>query len=156
MGLFEEFDKAIDVKALAEEEKKVGENDFSNMPEVPDGIYRMKVDKMELKKSKNGNPMVAIQFRITEGDQKNRMVFYNQVISKAFGLHKMNEFLRSMELDCVDAEGDAIFKSFSQYGQLILDAYQEIDENNLEFEVSYYTNERNSDYHDFKIEGVFE
>lgn len=140
MSLFDDFDKEFDTKALAEEEKKAAENDFSNLPDVPDGHYTMKVDKMELKKSKSGKPMVSVQFRITAGDFKNRVLFLNQTIDKGFGLHKANELLKSMELDCVDDTEQAngkLFTSFSQYGQMILDAYEEIDANHLTYEIDY-------------------
>lgn len=157
MSLFEDFDKQFDTKALAEEEKKAAENDFSNMPEVPDGAYTMKIDKMELKASKKGKPMVSIQFRITTGQYKNRVLFYNQVIEKGFGLHKANELLESMDLDCVD---DAIsahgkpFVSFSQYGQLILDAYEEIDTNHLTYDIRYETDSKG--FHSFEVLSVNE
>lgn len=157
MSLFEDFDKQFDTKALAEDEKKAAENDFSNMPEVPDDTYTMKVDKMELKASKKGKPMVSIQFRITEGKYKNRVLFYNQVIEKGFGLHKANELLESMELDAVDytkLKYGKLFVSFSQYGQMILDAYEEIDTNHLTYDINYETDSKG--YHSFGVCSVNE
>lgn len=157
MDLFEEFDKKFDTKALAEDEKKAAQNDFSNLPDVPDGSYTMKVDKMELKKSRSGKPMVSIQFRITAGQYKNRVLFMNQIIDKGFGLHKANELLKSMELDCVDDAEQAngkLFVSFSQYGQMILDAYEEIDTNKLTYDVDYSVDSKG--YAKFVITGVNE
>lgn len=157
MGLFEDFDKQFDAKALAEEEKKAAENDFSNLPDVAEGVYTMKVDKMELKKSKKGKPMVSIQFRIQSGNFKNRVLFYNQVVDQGFGLHNANEFLKSLELDSVDdniTPDGRLFTSFSQYGEMILDAYEEIDTNKLTYDINYSVDDKGFSH--FKVVGVNE
>lgn len=51
--------------------------------EVPDGSYNVKVDKVDLKNSQNGNPMLAWQLRITGPTQANRVLFrYNMLMNE--------------------------------------------------------------------------
>lgn len=152
--LYAQFDKQFNAKDLAEQEKAAAKNDYSNLPDVPAGEYTVSVQKMELRASKKGKPMVSIQFKITQGQYKNRMLFYNQVIDQGFGLHNANEFLKSMELDCVDDAGDPLFKGFAQYGNLILDAYEEITSNNLTYDIDYSQDEKG--FNVFEITAVNE
>jgi len=52
---------------------------------------------MELKTSKKGDPMVSIWFKVTEGQNQNRLIFYNRLVNQPLGIHMANEFLRSLE-----------------------------------------------------------
>ena len=67
---------AIDFKKFqqqfpAEEMKKQTEEAKKNEPQkIPDGNYRCKVEKMELKESSKGFPMCSIMCRIGAGDHK--------------------------------------------------------------------------------------
>ena len=115
MDIWEKFDKEIDVEGLKADAKEAAKNG-GNFKEVPHGTYEVKVDKMELKESKTGKPMLSIWFKILDGQYKNSLIFYNQVLSTGFGLHSANEFLRSMDSD-VNIE----FANFKQYNNMILD-----------------------------------
>lgn len=48
--------------------------------DVPDGKYTARVERVELKNSQQGNPMLAWELRITGGDCDNRMLFRNNML----------------------------------------------------------------------------
>lgn len=113
----EQFGGAEAVKELEEALK----NEFS---ELPDGIYRCKLEKLELGENKDYKPMIKGMFRILEGSLKNHCLFYNQVFCRsasgsAFGMHKGLEFLRSLEIfdeSEVDFDGN-----YADFNDLLLD-----------------------------------
>lgn len=145
MNLWDKFDKQIDVNGLKEDEQNSSSGSFR---EVPHGNYEVKIEKLELVESSKGDPMVSIWFRILSGDFQNSMIFYNQVISKGFGLHKANEFLRSL-----DSGIEVEFKSFRQYGELLMDIREAID-GKLEYNLAY--TEGKKGFSNYEIEEVFE
>lgn len=144
-NIWEKFDKTIDTKALKEDTKRAAEQ--GDFPEVPHGTYEVKIEKLELGESKNGNPMMVCWMKILDGQYKGQRLFYNQVLHVGFGIHKANEFLRSLESG-IDIE----FDSFKQYHELLLDVHEAID-GKLEYAVEY-GEERG--YNTFKIVDVFE
>ena len=147
-NIWDKFDEEFDVDALQDEVKDAAKNTGGDFQEVPKGNYEVKVDKMELTKSKKGDPMVTIWFKIVEGKFKNSLIFYNQIIPQPFQIHLNNEMLRSL-----DSGLDVEFQSFKQYGNLILDIAEEID-GRLEFELEYGENKKG--YNTYKIKDVFE
>ena len=146
-NIWEKFDKAVDVEGLKKDAQEVAENK-QNFKEVPDGKYEVKIDKMELKESKSGRPMVSIWMQILSGEYKGQLIFYNQVIDIGFGLHNANEFLRSLD-SCIDVK----FESFGQYNDLLMDIHEAIDEN-IEYGLEYGTNSKG--YNTYEITDVFE
>ncbi len=107
---------------------------MSKMKEVPNGIYNVKILKMELVVSK-GDPMVSIWFKIvSDGEYKNSIIFMNQVITQGFQIHIVNELLRMMVSEMGTDAPVIEFKTFKQYGNLIMDVFEAID-NNFEFEL---------------------
>ena len=101
--------------------------------EVADGSYVCKLDKLELGESKKGQPMVKGQFRITEGEFKNQCIFYNQVFTRGFPMHKALEFLRDLDIFDkaeVDFDGD-----FVDFNDLLLDMVETAQEDGLKFEI---------------------
>ena len=145
MNLWDKFDKQIDINGLKEDEQNSSSGSFR---EVPHGNYEVKIEKLELVESSKGDPMVSIWFRILSGDFANSMIFYNQVINKGFGLHKANEFLRSL-----DSGIEVEFKSFRQYGELLMDIREAID-GKLEYNLAY--TEGKKGFSNYEIEEVFE
>jgi hypothetical protein len=146
-NIWDKFDKEIDVDGLARDAKEAAENG-GNFKEVPHGQYEVKVDKMELKESKTGKPMLSIWFKILNGEYENSLIFYNQVLSTGFGLHNANEFLRSL-----DSGIDIEFKNFKQYNDLILDVHEAID-GNTEYALDY--SEGKNGFSNYKITDVFD
>lgn len=101
--------------------------------EVPDGSYVCKLDKLELGESKKQQPMVKAQFRITEGEYKKQCIFYNQVFTRGFPMHKALEFLRSMDIfDKAEVDFDGDFEDFND---LLLDMAETAEEAGLTFEI---------------------
>lgn len=117
-NMWEKFDREID----KDMQKKIAEAENSEYVEVPLGDYEVKVDNMELKISKNGNPMVSIWFRIIAGDFNNNLLFMNQVINQPFQIGLANKILRAL-----DPNKEVEFESYTQYANLILDIFEDID-----------------------------
>src|SRR5690554_4055168 len=141
------FDQMVDTEGLKKDVREVAENKI-DYKEVPEGRYEVKIEKMELRQSKTGRPMVTVWFRILEGEYKNQYIFWNQVVDMGFGLHKVNEFLRSL-----DSGLEVQFENFTQYGNLLMDVHEAIDKK-LEYGLKYSKN--NKGYDEFEITDVFE
>lgn len=146
-NVFSKFDKQFDVKGLKEDLKSVSTN-TTDYKEVPHGTYEVAIEKLELVESKSGKPMVSCWMRVLEGEYKNSMLFMNQVIHAAFGLHMANEFLRSLGTDL-----EITFDNFSQYHNLLLNIHEAVD-GSFEYAVEY--GETSKGFSTFKITDVFE
>lgn len=147
-NIWEEFDEKIDVEGLAKDAKEAAENGGGNFKEVPLGTYEVEVNKMELTKSKKGDPMLTIWFKILSGEYKGSLIFYNQVMSQGFGIHNANEMLRSL-----DSGVEVEFVSFKKYHGMLLDIVESITDN-LEYALKY--GENNKGYNTYEITDVFE
>lgn len=141
---FSKFDKKVDLEGLKKDIEESANNDFK---EVPHGNYEVAITKLELKESKKGDPMVAIWFKILEGEYKNSFIFMNQVITQGFQIHIVDDFLRSLETDV-----DVKFESYQQYADMIAVVFEAV-ESNLEFGLEYG---ENKGFSTFKIIDVFE
>lgn len=153
-NIWDEFKDSVDNAQLQKDVQAAADNEFK---EVPDGTYRVKVEKMEPKVSKAGNPVVTIWFEIMQGALKKQKIFYNQAVHTGFGIHNNDEFLKSMDLDCVNdilASGKQLFQNMPQYGQLVMDAAEEIDEYGLTFDLEY--TDANNRFHNYRILEVYE
>ena len=147
--LWDKFDNAIDTTGLADDVKEAadGNGDFK---EVPHGNYEVKVDKMELTESKKHDPMVTIWFKIVVGEYKNSLIFMNQVVTRGFQIHIVNEILRQMT---ADVDGFNVeFKDYKQYGNLIMDVFETIS-GKYEFELEYESGK--NDFSTYSIETVY-
>lgn len=146
---FSKFDKEVDTKALAEDVKEAQEN-ADQFSETPDGVYVCKIENLELGETKDGRPMLKAMFRIVEGDQKKRCLFYNRVL---FGTKNDANMIASAVgfLMKLDSGLDITFQSYSQFAELVLDIFEEIAET-LEYEVEYEQDAFNS----ISITDVFE
>lgn len=147
-NIWEEFDEKIDVEGLAKDAKEAAENGGGNFKEVPLGTYEVEVNKMELTKSKKGDPMLTIWFKIISGEYKGSLIFYNQVLSQGFGIHNANEMLRSL-----DSGVEVEFVSFKKYHGMLLDIVESVTDN-LEFALKYDKNSKG--YNTYEITDVFE
>lgn len=148
MADFSKFDELFNTEELAKEIQ-----DLPDFEEVPDGKYMVKVESMELKESSNGNPMVAIQFNIEDGEKKGQKIFYNQVITKAFQLKLMNKFLESLLTDEEFIEEHIKFDSFSQYGELLANVLNLINMEKFAYELQVKTN--NKGFKNFTVFEIF-
>lgn len=143
---FSKFDKTVDLEGLKADIEKVQENGM-DFQEVPLGTYEVKVEKLELGESKKGDPMVKVWFRIINGEFENSMLFMNQVVTKAFQIHTVNELLRDMDTDL-----EIKFESYSQYNDLLMDVFEAVNDK-MEFALEYG---ENKGYKTFKITEVFD
>ena len=147
MDMFEKWNSNVDLAGLQKDIKDAQDNN-REYEEVPHGEYEVKLDKLELKATKKGDPMVSAWFTILEGKYKKSKLFLNQVITQGFQIHIVNELLKSMKTDLVIE-----FVDYKQYAELLLDVAEECDVNNLEFAIKY---EDNKGYDKFTITEVFE
>lgn len=147
MDIWAKFDQMVDTEGLKKDVKEVAENKI-DYKEVPEGRYEVKIEKIELRQSKTGRPMVTFWFKILQGEYNNQYIFWNQVVDMGFGLHKVNEFLRSL-----DSGLEVQFENFTQYGNLLMDIHEAID-GKLEYGLKYSKNSKG--YDEFEITDVFE
>lgn len=151
------FDKQVDTEALAADVEEVEKNGgLGDFEPVPDGAYEVEVEKMELKTSKAGDPMLSIWFKILEGDFEGQRIFYNKVMQpqndRAFGLqvHQNNEMLRGL-WDC--EKDDVKFTGFADYAELVMDIHEDID-GKYEYLISKATDKNG--YDQLSVEEVYE
>jgi hypothetical protein len=138
--IFEKFNSMMDIEGLKEDVAKAGEN-TGDFVEVPFGDYEVKVTKIELgetgEKSKTpGMPMAKVWFDVLAGDFKGSKIFMNQMLTSGFGIHKMNEFLNSLETGIT-----VQFENFQQYADLFAQIFAEVD-GKAEFQLSYAQNNK--------------
>ena len=145
--MFEKWNSNVDLAGLQKDIKDAQDNN-KKFEAVPHGEYEVKLDKLELKATKKGDPMVSAWFTILNGKYKNSKLFMNQVVTQGFQIHIVNELLKSMKTDLVIE-----FVDYKQYAELLLDVAEECDTNNLEFAIKY---EDNKGYDKFTITEVFE
>lgn len=145
--LWDKFDSAIDVEGLKKDVKEAAENG-GDFKEVPIGEYEVKITKLELGETKTGNPAMKVWFKILVGEYKGSMLFMTQVLSSGFGIHKANEFLRSL-----GTEHDIEFNSYNQYGELLMDIAEYIDDHKLEYGIEYG---QKGDFKTFDVKDIFE
>ena len=146
MNIFEKWNSNVDLAGLQQDIKDAQDNN-KEFEAVPHGEYEVKLDKLELKATKKGDPMVSAWFTILEGQYKKQKLFMNQVVTQGFQIHIVNEFLKSMGTGL-----NIEFVDYKQYAELLLDVAEFCDENNLEFAIKY---EDNKGYDKFTITEVF-
>lgn len=145
---FANFDKNFDHESLKNDYVEARKRKV-HFPKIPDGCYEVSVKRMELKFSKKGDPMLAIQFEILEGEFEGLMIFVNQVVTSGFGILDANRLLRGM----APREDIEWCNSFSLYADLINRLFNQI-KNSRKYAISYSTT--NKGYKNVEIDGVFE
>lgn len=152
---FSAFDNKVDLAALQKEVEEAKDSDFSD---VPDGKYIVGIEKMEIKLTKAQDKlMFAVQCKIKEGEQKNRMIFFNRVISGNKNSENWNDG-RAIKSVCTwvnellgEDEEPVVFVNYQDFADQILDVFQSI-QNNIEVEVTYAA----KNFNPIKIEEVFD
>ena len=127
---FAKFNKEFPADKVKEHLKEAEENGGGG--ELPDGEYKINLNKMELGQSKNGALMIKAQFKILAGDRKNQYIFVNRVLTgtknDGFMMIKAKEFLESL-----DSGIDVSFEDWEQFNDLILDIADAVKEDGLEY-----------------------
>jgi hypothetical protein len=140
MSIFEKYASQINAEELAASQKEIQQNSNGGQREdVPVGKYEVKVDKLECKRSKQGNPMVSIWFRIMNGKFEKSVIFYNGVFREDWMRHRVAKMLSDL-LDDGDrtAEINLILKSndVKVVNDLCMDIHESID-GRLEYLLDY-------------------
>ena len=120
---------------------------------IPSGKYEVSIDRLEMKETKAGNAlMLSAMMTILEGPCKNRKMFFNQMLNTGFGIHRSNEFLRSL------GTGEKVeFVDFNKYNDMIKAIEFTIHNTGLEYEIEYTRTEKDGrTYENYKITEVFE
>lgn len=153
MADFSKFDKQIDLAQLRKEAEEIKKNGGTGeYPEIEEGIYRGKFEKLEVGTTKDGKPMLRAMFRITEGQHKKHCLFMNRVL---YGTKNDANMIASAEgwletLEPSEDVGDVIFRGYSEFADLVMDIAEDISE--LEYDVNYDPDAFNS----ITIEEVYE
>lgn len=157
MSIFEKYSSKINQDELAASQKEIQDNanGGGQREDVPVGKYEVKVDRLECKLSKNGNPMVSIWFRILTGKFEKSVIFYNGVFGQDWMRHRVAKMLSDL-LDDGDrtAEINLILKSgtVDEINNFCMDIHEAID-GKCEYLLDYGLSKG---YNTYKIEEVYE
>lgn len=153
MGKFSKFNEQVDLKKLRQESEEIKKNGGTgDYPDIEAGTYHGKFEKLEVKETKDGRPMLSAMFRITEGNHKKGCLFMNRVL---YGTKNDANMIASAEgwLDSLEPSEDigaVIFEDYDQFADLVLDIAEDIA--GLEYDVEYDPDAFNS----ISIEEVYE
>ena len=145
---FSAWNAAIDAEKFKKELAELKERSKEH-EEVPPGEYVVKIEKMELRESKAGNPMVSMQFRIMEGDRAKQCIFYNQTIKEPFQIHLANQFLNSLHDSKIKVEFDG---NYENYNNAILGLHEKCEK--LEYTLVLGKNQKG--YNTYRIKEIWE
>ena len=128
---FSAFDEKVDLQELQNEVQNAPDNDFAD---VPYGTYIISIEKMEIKLTK-------AQDKFKEGEQANRMIFFNRVISgNSSAKWTDGQAIKSVctWVNKLIAEDDTPveFVNYADFADQILDVFQSI-QGAIEVEVDY-------------------
>lgn len=134
---FSKFDEQVNLEQLQKDAEEIKKNGGTGeYPEIEEGTYHGKVEKLEVGSTKDGRPMLKCQFRITEGECKKSCLFMNRVLygtkNDANMIASAVGWLETLE---PSEDIDVVFKSYSQFAELVLDIAEDIAE--LEYDVNY-------------------
>lgn len=81
---FSAFKTKVNKNELDSMEERFKNQNTGNFPELPSGVYPVELDKMEVGTSNWGADQVNITFRITDGEHKGQLIFYNGTFDDHF------------------------------------------------------------------------
>lgn len=138
MADFSKFDKQIDLDQIRKDAEEIKKNGGTgDYPEIEEGEYRCKCEKLEIGTTKDGRPMLRTMFRILEGAHKKQCLFMNRVL---FGTKNDANMIASAEgwlesLEPSEDIGPVLFKGYDAFADLVMDIAEDISE--LEYDVAY-------------------
>ncbi len=138
-NIWETYQAKVDESALQSQIKAAKANSFENLP---NDVYHAALDKLEMKMSKNGKPMVFVSMCVTDGKYKKRKLFMNRVIggTKNDGLMINGICTWLAKLEAEDENGQLIvpeFKTYPQFADLIMDIAEAISDMKMVYEVQW-------------------
>ena len=156
MSIFDKYAKHINAAELAASQKEIQSNaQGGQREEVPVGKYEVKVDKLECKVSKSGNPMVSIWFRIVNGKFEKSVIFYNGVFHEDWMRHRVVKMLSALLDDSThEAEINLLLKSgdVDTINNFCMDVHEAID-GKYEYLLDYG---QRKGYQTYSIEEVYD
>lgn len=144
-NIFEKFNSMMDINGLKQDIANAATNSGGDFVDVPHGDYEVKVVKIELGQSKKELPMAKVWFEVLAGEYKGQKIFMNQMLTSGFGVHKMNEFLDSLETGI-----PTLFENFQQYADLFAQIFAEVD-GKAEYQLAYTENPKNTNFSNYNI-----
>lgn len=142
----------VDYDSLNAQIKDAKENGGTgNYADIEAGTYQTKVEKLEIKATKDGRPMLSAMFRIVEGEHKKQCLFFNRVLygTKNDG-NMINSAIGWLESLEPSEDIEVGFETYDQFEELVLDIAEDIAE--LTYEVAYDPDAFNN----ISIEDVYE
>lgn len=149
-----QFDQGINTAEINADITALG-NKNGDFDEVPHGKYEVKIDNMELRESKAGNPMLSVQFRILNGEFENQCLFMNQVAwmgdqNDKYRINGILKFINSLGTEVQVG----VFYGLNDLDDKINAALFAAVRDGLEFLLKYDKNK--GGYDTFTIEDVYE
>lgn len=130
---------------LEDIKKELEEMGKGERKEIPVGDYECTVTKITLGLSKTSQkPMVSVWMKVVNGAYKGQMIFYNQTVDKAFGIHKVKQFFLPFDVPLT-------FESYEQFENNLADVQDRIK--GVEFALSYTVNEKG--FSEYEVTQIF-
>ena len=143
MGKLSQWKNKVSAKEEAAVKRAMAEQEQNRKTfrEVPEGIYPVVVDKMEVGQNNWGSDQINISFKITDGEYKNSRIFYNGTFDEHFahGINATAKLLSGMLDKEMEAETIAVIlgHGVDEAENFIADAAEEVESlaYDLEYEV---------------------
>lgn len=135
MGIFDKFNKSVNKEEVRKQVSEAAQNS-AERKDVPVGKYTGEIDKLELAATKDGRPMLKVQFRIKEGEYKKQCLFMNRVCA---GTKNDMNMIASIEgwINKLEPEKPLEFDgNYNNFAEDIMDIAEEIC-NNVMIQVDY-------------------
>lgn len=151
MSIYAEFDRAFNLDELKkgiETLKAMNRGEKREYKDVPYGDYEVEISKLELVKSKKGDPMLSIWYTVIYGDYEGCKIFQNNLVKLDWQMQRALDFLETLGTG-VKIE----FVSFEQFGDMLEDIKAECDD---KYQYGLKYTEGRKGFPDFEITEIFE
>lgn len=125
MAIFDKFNKNVNKEEIRKQVSEAAQNQ-GEYKDVPVGTYVGEIEKLELAATKDGRPMLKVQFRIKEGEYKKHCLFMNRVVA---GTKNDMAMIASVEgwINKLEPEKPLEFDgNYSNFAEDIMDIAEEI------------------------------
>ena len=138
-NIWDDYQKTVDEDALQKDIKEARKNTFEDLPK---GKYHVEMNKLEMKMSKTGKPMVSVSMKVIDGEHKGRLMFMNRVIGGTKNDARMIAGIETWlsKLEAEDDSGELIdvkFKDYPQFADLVMDIAEALGDMGLQYDVDY-------------------
>ena len=141
---FSAFKTKVNKNELDSMEERFKNQNTGNFPELPSGVYEVELDRMEVGQSSWGTDQVNITYKITNGDHKGKLIFYNGTFDDHFAHGKPQTARLISEMTDNEVDKFTILKvldgDISSISEYLTDLYQTIS-GSLSFDLDYQVKE---------------